>query len=577
VLGSIVVGSSLYQHAIFEVGNGSPPPVPTAEEVSSSVERCLALKVAAEDIGEPLQLAYITYGFYFALYEINGQKIAIDLLSGETVPASDLKMGITPPEQYRQYREERESGSLGKGVQVIRHVPSKLMTDDAIYEEHRNYNNCGPTSGSMIVLYHRRDTYPDQHNYADFDEWAKCHSDPNDGTGGLYNTMKCNQPFPGVSPWDAGPGWIEYAESCGYNNFSSDEGEQGTLDSYEDIVSYIDQESPIMIMFQVGAPYLEGGLIPHWCALKGYEHDGTDYIWINDPRYFGGKKVNWGLNCNKVWLTYISPPKIVGETHEVNCDVLPGVTITLYKDSVEKWSTTSDNYGDYEIIAPELGDYTVEASKDGFRDESRVITVTDSQAVYERDFIGDYGLIPNAPTTPYVVRCIHSWLHPELGCVLSTSKVVAVINAWLYPIVGKGAEGGKIQPLAGISVRRLMFSSVYRGQTFPVWVKFTAPADDFNAIGLTDFAPEGWNVTVDATWSTPDANTVKAMDNKADIIWFGPYTENTAFTGVYMVTVPEDAPLGVYTFGDGLLEYYIGEAGPYTSEIGGASQVEVVG
>ena len=103
--GSVVVGSSLYEHIIFQVGGGSPPSIPTADEVSSSVEKCLGLEVTQKDIGEPLRLVYITYSFYFAIYDIDGQLIAIDLVRKEAVPASELRMGIASPEQYRQYKE----------------------------------------------------------------------------------------------------------------------------------------------------------------------------------------------------------------------------------------------------------------------------------------------------------------------------------------------------------------------------------------------------------------------------------------------------------------------------------------
>jgi len=103
--GSVVVGSSLYEHIIFQKGGGSPPSIPTADEVSSSVEKCLGLEVSSKDIGEPLRLVYATYSFYFAIYDIDGQLIGIDLLRKEAVPASELRMGIASPEQYRQYKE----------------------------------------------------------------------------------------------------------------------------------------------------------------------------------------------------------------------------------------------------------------------------------------------------------------------------------------------------------------------------------------------------------------------------------------------------------------------------------------
>jgi hypothetical protein len=123
---------------------------------------------------------------------------------------------------------------------------------------------------------------------------------------------------------------------------------------------------------------------------------------------------------------------------------------------------------------------------------------------------------------------------------------------------------------------RLLPDTVQGGETFDVTVTFSSPADNFNAIGLTDLCPDGWNVTLDETWSTPNAGFVNAMGNKAEIMWFGPYESGTTFSAVYKVTVPDDASLGIYAF-SGSLEYYLGEEGPFVENITGGSQIEVVG
>jgi hypothetical protein len=122
---------------------------------------------------------------------------------------------------------------------------------------------------------------------------------------------------------------------------------------------------------------------------------------------------------------------------------------------------------------------------------------------------------------------------------------------------------------------RTLPDAVQRGETFDVIVTFSSPADNFNAIGLTDLAPDGWNVTLDETWSTPNADFVNAVGNKAEIMWFGPYESGTAISALYKVTVPDDAELGIYAF-NGSLEYYVGSE-PYSKNTTGGSQVEVVG
>jgi len=125
---------------------------------------------------------------------------------------------------------------------------------------------------------------------------------------------------------------------------------------------------------------------------------------------------------------------------------------------------------------------------------------------------------------------------------------------------------------------RILPETVERGQTFDVTVTFTAPQDEFHAIGLTDFCPDGWDVTVDVTWCTPMATLVKGTGNKAEIAWSGEpgvsFDNGTSFSAVYKVTVPGDAPAGIYTFG-GSVEYRVGSKGPYLENITGDSEVKV--
>jgi hypothetical protein len=111
-------------------------------------------------------------------------------------------------------------------------------------------------------------------------------------------------------------------------------------------------------------------------------------------------------------------------------------------------------------------------------------------------------------------------------------------------------------------------------------VTFTAPADKFNAISLTDLAPDGWNVTVNKTWCTPNADAVLATGNRTEIAWFGEpgvgFDNGTPFSVLYKVTVPDYAPLGIYTF-YGVLEYYLAGEGPYHENMIGDSEIDVTG
>jgi len=152
------------------------------------------------------------------------------------------------------------------------------------------------------------------------------------------------------------------------------------------------------------------------------------------------------------------------------------------------------------------------------------------------------------------------------------TAIVALLVVALMPVAIVWAQ--EANPV------RTLPDAVHKGETFDVTVNFTAPVDKFNAAGLTDLAPDGWNVLVDEVWSTPNADVFTAVGNKAEIGWFGEpevgFDKDISFTALYKVTVPDDAELGTYTF-DGFLEYWVGSEGPYSENVTGSSEVEVVG
>ena len=150
-----------------------------------------------------------------------------------------------------------------------------------------------------------------------------------------------------------------------------------------------------------------------------------------------------------------------------------------------------------------------------------------------------------------------------------TIAVVALVA--LIPLgmaLGQEASPGRVLP-----------DAVHMGETFDVTVNFTAPVDQFNAIYLTDLAPDGWNVIVDEAWCTPNADAFTGVGNKAEIAWYGEpgvgFDKDISFSALYKVTVPDDAELGIYTF-NGSLGYFVGPEGPYSENITGGSEVEVV-
>jgi hypothetical protein len=102
-----------------------------------------------------------------------------------------------------------------------------------------------------------------------------------------------------------------------------------------------------------------------------------------------------------------------------------------------------------------------------------------------------------------------------------------------------------IDVLRDLPADALDYDAEYPGDTFLVYVNFTAPVADFNSIGLTDFAPAGWLVETDNSWCTPAASWNKSNYNKAEYSWAGPFDPPQNFTAVYQVTIPATAQAGL--------------------------------
>jgi len=172
-------------------------------------------------------------------------------------------------------------------------------------------------------------------------------------------------------------------------------------------------------------------------------------------------------------------------------------------------------------------------------------------------------------TTPCIERGVVGIID-EMRLFIAFATIMALMAVALMPLDMALAQEANPD--------RTLPDTVERGESFDVTVTFIAPADKFNAIVLSDLAPDGWNVTINKTWSAPSADALKATDNNAEITWFGEigvgFDSGTSFNVVYRVAVPDDASAGIHTF-NGFLGYYFGADGPYYENITGDSEVEV--
>jgi hypothetical protein len=158
-----------------------------------------------------------------------------------------------------------------------------------------------------------------------------------------------------------------------------------------------------------------------------------------------------------------------------------------------------------------------------------------------------------------------------------------LLIASLLAIMGGTACQGGLPDTISVQPERGLPAVVMRGDEFLVTVTFTSPEDGFHAIGLTDVVPAGWDVSVDAAWTEPQAMVAHTPEPETAVYIWGPsepgaYDAGVEFTAEYKVRVPVDAEPGTYTF-SGSLEYYIyiesGSAASYEDEIAGDIQVTV--
>jgi len=176
-------------------------------------------------------------------------------------------------------------------------------------------------------------------------------------------------------------------------------------------------------------------------------------------------------------------------------------------------------------------------------------------------------------------------LNQQLTRQGSRVLLLLAVGALLAMMLGIGCQVGpppdteppEEPPNGSEHPAREMPASVKPGDEVEIIVTFAAPRDGFHAIGLTEQAPDGWVVSVDAAWTDPEADLAHTPESgQAVYVWEGPYDDGAEFTVKYRVKVPADTPPGTYTF-SGSLRYYIEPhpASPYEEDIAGDAEVTV--
>jgi len=137
----------------------------------------------------------------------------------------------------------------------------------------------------------------------------------------------------------------------------------------------------------------------------------------------------------------------VGETRDVNANLLSNVEVSLYEYE-EGFYGDDVASPDYYIEVDQTGDYWLLGTKTGFFNINTSamfvipplhIDMTTPEllaAGYVFDFEDDYGLVPRACTMSYALESVNLWkigraANPEWD--LSEWKAMDVCSSWLYP------------------------------------------------------------------------------------------------------------------------------------------------
>ena len=177
-LGYITVGSSSYSFDVLEAVAEAPVP-----SVSSDEANVIITKDGNNANNLISKLVYLGYRRYYSVYESKNGKIAIEDNTKSLVDISKLSTDLASPEKYKQNRADITSNmSPLSSPSVYLNVP---IENGGNAPSGYNSNDCGPTTGAMIVEWYKT------HGYPNFQGWSS-------DEVSLYVDMYCNTWIPGL-------------------------------------------------------------------------------------------------------------------------------------------------------------------------------------------------------------------------------------------------------------------------------------------------------------------------------------------------------------------------------------------
>ena len=312
VVGTIVVGGADFSYQPFELIPVSDKAAPNGTELASVIERDLDRTTYSGQPTSSDKLLYLGYSQKYELYEIGGQEVAFHLEDRRMTPKSDLTSSLTTARSGSGHSEtQRVLAATGLGFDTIsarttggghwdewekiHGVPVYGQYSDDVDDNYKP-NNCGPTTGAMIVDYYRL-----REDFDDFDGWTENHD-------ALYDSMGTDDcpPCFGTLPGTFASGFEDYADDKGYD---FDTTVSYTAPSLPAVMSSIADDRPMAVMFAScqTAPDLHWNAVVGWGIWVDEDDYEFNYIITKDPGGSNGFEavISWSENFSCINLVEI--------------------------------------------------------------------------------------------------------------------------------------------------------------------------------------------------------------------------------------------------------------------------------
>jgi hypothetical protein len=191
-------------------------------------------------------------------------------------------------------------------------------------------------------------------------------------------------------------------------------------------------------------------------GLNDWPNNDGSKAWAE---YWFGAQGPYTSNVTGEWQKIVTVPgKVVGETRDVNADLLTTTLVVLSENPPEALDEPEDSDSStapaalYKLDVDDTGQYWMEASKycyfaldtdampitrnPAYPDYIDFGTTAKLAAGWTQDFEGDYGLVPKACTMSYAMKSVNHWLFPPTGhpeWQLSDWKAMESVHSWQFP------------------------------------------------------------------------------------------------------------------------------------------------